>query len=51
MKTPIPGADVSSLLEAERCGGIFFDEGRQGDPLAILKKHGFSAGLMRRPLA
>lgn len=47
MKTPILGADVSSLLEVERCGGKFYDKGKQGDPLAILKKHGFGAVRLR----
>ncbi len=36
----IKGFDVSSLLEAERCGGRFRDAGGSGDALAILGRHG-----------
>ena len=35
------GFDCSTLAEVERCGGRFFDEdGKQGDLLAILARHG-----------
>ena len=33
----IKGFDVSTLLEVERCGGKFYDEGPAGDAMAILK--------------
>lgn len=38
----IKGADISSLLEVERCGGVFRDGGRQADALEILKDYGFN---------
>ena len=42
----IRGADVSTLLEVEECGGKFFDgEGNPGDALEILKANG--VGLIR----
>lgn len=34
------GMDVSSLLEVEECGGIFFDEGRKKECMEILKGYG-----------
>lgn len=36
----IKGVDISSLLEVERCGGVFFDEGRPAGALEILKRYG-----------
>lgn len=36
----IKGFDVSSLLEVERCGGVFRDGGEQMDALEILKRYG-----------
>ncbi len=36
----IKGFDISSLLEVERCGGIFRDGGEQLDALEILKRYG-----------
>ncbi len=36
----IKGVDVSTLLEVERCGGRFFDGGREGDALEILRANG-----------
>jgi len=41
------GADVSSLLEVERCGGKFYDHGRQEDPLAILRRYGVNTVRLR----
>lgn len=38
----IKGADVSSLLEVERCGGVFRDGGEPMDALEILKNYGFN---------
>lgn len=38
----IKGADVSSLLEVERCGGVFRDGGEPLDALEILKNYGFN---------
>lgn len=34
------GMDVSSLTEVEDCGGRFFDKGKEGGALEILKKYG-----------
>lgn len=36
----IKGFDISSLLEVERCGGIFRDGGEELDALEILKRYG-----------
>lgn len=41
----IKGADLSTLLEVEECGGKFYDDGREADALTILKDHGI--GLVR----
>lgn len=38
----IKGADVSSLLEAERCGGVFRDNGEELDALEILGRYGIN---------
>lgn len=40
MENWIKGMDVSTLLEVERCGGTFFDHGKSGDALEILKHYG-----------
>lgn len=40
MKDWIKGVDISSLLEVERCGGKFYNQGKHGDALAILKSYG-----------
>lgn len=37
----LKGADLSSLLEVERCGGRFYDlDGREDDAMRILARHG-----------
>lgn len=36
----IKGMDVSSMDEIEQLGAVFYDEGKQGDLLEILKKYG-----------
>jgi len=41
------GADVSSLLEVERCGGKFYDHGQQGDALVILRDYGVNTIRLR----
>lgn len=41
------GADVSTLLEVERCGGKFADHGVQDDALAILKRYGVNTVRLR----
>jgi len=38
----IKGADISTLLEEERCGAHYFDQGAEGDLLEILKTYGFN---------
>lgn len=38
----IKGMDMSTLLEVEECGGRFFDHGREGDAIEILKKYGMN---------
>ncbi len=47
MKNWIIGADVSSLLEVERCGGTFYNHGQQNDALTILKEHGVNMVRLR----
>lgn len=41
------GADVSTLLEVERCGGRFYDHGEGGDPLSILRGYGVNTLRLR----
>lgn len=41
------GADVSSLLEVERCGGKFYKNGQQMDALMILRDHGVNTIRLR----
>ena len=36
----IKGMDVSSMDAIEQLGAVFYDEGKQGDLLEILKKYG-----------
>ena len=36
----IKGMDISSLLEEEACGARFFDEGKEGDAIEILRSYG-----------
>lgn len=38
----IKGMDLSSLLEVEECGGRFYDCGKEGDALTILKGYGMN---------
>lgn len=38
----IKGMDLSSLLEVERCGGRFYDHGKNGDAMDILKSYGMN---------
>ena len=39
--------DLSTLLEVEDCGGRFYDSGRQGDPVEILKSYGMNLVRLR----
>lgn len=41
------GADVSTLLEVERCGGTFYDHGVREDPMTILKRYGVNLVRLR----
>lgn len=47
MKNWMIGADVSSLLEVERCGGAFYDHGQQRDALEILRDYGVNTVRLR----
>lgn len=47
MKKWMIGADVSSLLEVERCGGKFYDGGPAEDALVILKRYGVNTLRLR----
>lgn len=42
MKEWIKGMDISTLLEVERCGGKFYDHGKCGDAIDILKNYGMN---------
>ena len=41
------GADLSTLEEVERCGGRFFDDGREDDAMRILRRHGVNLVRLR----
>lgn len=43
----IKGMDISTLLEVERCGGRFYDNGQEKDALTILKDYGTNAVRLR----
>lgn len=43
----IKGMDLSTLLEVEKCGGKFYDKGKEGDALEILKSYGANAVRLR----
>lgn len=43
----VKGMDISSLLEVERCGGRFYDNGQPGDAMEILKKYGMNMVRLR----
>ena len=43
----IKGMDISTLIEEEACGAKYFDNGVQGDALAILKKYGCNSVRLR----
>lgn len=47
MQEWIKGMDLSSLLEVERCGGRFYDHGREEDALRILKRYGMNLVRLR----
>jgi arabinogalactan endo-1,4-beta-galactosidase len=41
------GADISTLASVEDRGGVYMDEGKQGDALAIFMKHGWTCMRLR----
>ena len=43
----IKGADLSSLIEVEKCGGKFYDGGAEGDAMEILHRHGVNLVRLR----
>lgn len=43
----IKGMDLSFLPEVEHCGGKFYDHGKQGDAMAILKSYGMNLVRLR----
>lgn len=47
MDSWIKGADLSSLLEVEECGGHFSDKGISGNALEILKSYGMNMVRLR----
>lgn len=42
MRNWIAGMDISSLYEVETCGGRFYDNGKPGDAIDILKSYGMN---------
>lgn len=43
----IKGMDISTLLEEEACGARYFDHGKEGDLIEILKKYGVNSVRLR----
>lgn len=43
----IKGMDLSTLMEVEQCGGKFYDRGKPGDAIAILKGYGMNLVRLR----
>ena len=43
----IKGMDISTLLEQEACGARYFDNGKEGDMLEILKRYGVNSVRLR----
>lgn len=43
----IKGMDISTLLEQEACGARYFDNGKEGDMLEILKRYGANSVRLR----
>lgn len=43
----IKGMDLSTLMEVEERGGKFYDSGKQGDAVEILKKYGMNMVRLR----
>lgn len=47
MQDFIKGMDISTLIEVEHCGAAFYDHGRQGDAVVILKTYGMNLVRLR----
>ena len=47
MNTFIKGMDLSTLPDVERCGGKFYDNGKPGDAVSILKSYGMNLVRLR----
>ena len=47
MDSFIKGMDLSTLMEVESCGGKFYDSGKQGDAVEILKNYGMNLVRLR----
>lgn len=47
MRDWVKGMDLSSLPEVEKCGGKFYDQGKQGDAVDILKDYGMNLVRLR----
>ncbi len=43
----IKGMDISTLIEEEKCGAKYYDDGKQDDLLKILKKYGCNSVRLR----
>ena len=43
----IKGADISTLIEEESCGAVYFDNGKKDDLLNILKRYGINSARIR----
>ena len=39
MENFIKGVDLSTLIELEKCGARYFDQGKEEDVLTILKRY------------
>lgn len=47
MSDYIKGMDLSTLIEVENCGGKFYDHGKPGDAIEILKRYGMNMVRLR----
>ena len=47
MNTFVKGMDLSTLSEVENCGGKFYDNGKPGDAVSILKSYGMNLVRLR----
>ena len=47
MEGYIKGVDISTLLDEEKCGARYYDNGREGELIAILKRYGINSARLR----